>query len=94
MLQSLPPLPFDVAYAAGDEHARDLALQLRTALTVAGWTAVNTSELPNPPVPLAVFVPEASPSATALVNWARRNGFTPEIRVTPRIPRLRIVIGR
>jgi hypothetical protein len=94
VLKTLPPLPFDLAYAARDNRARELAMQLRTALTAAGWTNVNTAEVPNPPAALAVFIPQASPSATALVNWARRAGFNPEVRPAPRAPRLRVVIGR
>jgi hypothetical protein len=94
VLKTLPPLPFDLAYAARDERAREMAMQLRNALTAAGWTNVNTAEVPNPPAALALFIPQASPSATALVNWARRAGFNPDVRPAPRAPRLRVVIGR
>jgi hypothetical protein len=94
VLKTLPPLPFDLAYAARDDRARELAMQLRNALTAAGWTNVNSAEVPNPPAALAVFIPKASPSATALVNWARRAGFNPDVRPAPRAPRLRVVIGR
>ena len=94
ILKELPPLKFDIAYAQGDERARDMAIQLRTALTTAGWSAESTTELANPPAPLALLVPQPGPSVNALVNWARRHGFNPDVRPTPRAPRLRIVIGR
>ena len=97
LLKTLPPLPFDLVSTAGDDHARELAMQLRTALTMGGWTSVNVSQAANlPPTghQVTVFVPEPSPSAAALINWARRNGFNPDVRSAPRAPRLRIVIYR
>jgi hypothetical protein len=51
------------------------------------------NELPDPPASLAVMVPQHSPSSAALVNWARRAGYDPDVRLTPRAPRLRIIIG-
>jgi hypothetical protein len=94
ILQGLPALSFDVAYAAGDPAARDMALQLRGVLTNAGWTNVATSEVPRPPTFVTVLVPQTSQSATALVQWARRNNFNPDVRLMPRLPRMRIIIGR
>lgn len=94
ILKELPPIKFDLAYAQGDARARESALQLRTALTAAGWSAESTAELANPPAGLAILVPQPNASVSALVNWARRNGFNPDVRPTPRSPRVRIVIGR
>ena len=94
ILQGLPPLTYDLAYAAGDDHARELAMQLRAALANAGWTCAATAEVPAPPKPLAIFLPKASPGSNALVTWARRANFDPDVRMAPRMPRMRIVIGR
>ena len=81
-------------YVAGNEHARELATGLRGALVASGWKSDVMAEAPGQGVPLAIFVPQPSPSATALINWARRNGFDPEVHPAPRAPRLRIVFGR
>jgi hypothetical protein len=93
VLKGLPPLSYDLGFAQGDERARDMAIQLRGALTAAGWTCESMIEMAKPPVPLGIFVPQPSQSSAALVNWARRNGYDPEVRPVPKAPRLRIVIG-
>jgi serine/threonine protein kinase len=93
MLKTLPPLPFDIAFAAGNPRAREMAMLLRGALTSAGWTSVAMNEVPDPQALLAVMVPQHSPSSAALVNWARRAGYDPDVRLTPRVLRLRIIIG-
>jgi hypothetical protein len=93
-LRGLPSLPFDLVYPPGDERARELALGLRGALVSIGWQCTSTTELAASPKSLTVFVPEQSASVTALMTWARRNGFDPDVRPAPRAPRLRIVFGR
>lgn len=85
---------FDIVYPAADARGREMALGLRTALVNNGWTCASAQEGPNPGVPLSVFVPQPSASVNALVGWARRNGFDPQVHPAPRAPRLRIVFGR
>jgi hypothetical protein len=92
-LRGLPPLDYDLVVQVGDETARDMAEQLQAALTVGGWNCVNRADMPVGQPGLAVFVPAASQGATALVTWARRSGFAPAYRVTPALPRVRIVVG-
>lgn len=93
-LKALPPLSFDLAYATGDDHVRDLAEGLRQALVASGWTCASMTQIPGQHPPVTVFVPQPSPRSGALINWARRNGFDTDVKPAPRLPRLRIVIGK
>ena len=92
-LRGLPPQTYDLIVQADDPEARDMGEQLRSVLDAAGWTCASARELPVAQEGIAVAVPEPTPSATALVNWARRNGYAPAVRTMPNLPRIRIVIG-
>jgi hypothetical protein len=93
-LKGAPPETYDLVFAARDPAARGLALQLRAALTNAGWTNVSTSEIPDPQARFGIFTPTKSEGLTRLANWARRSGFEPQIGLMPTLQRPRLVVGR
>jgi hypothetical protein len=92
-LRGLPPEEYDLMFTAGDERARGLSLELGQALDAAGWTSVSHGPLPATSPGLGVLAPRPSRGGDALVNWARRTGFTAEFGIAPRMPRLRVVVG-
>jgi hypothetical protein len=94
MLQKQPPEKYDIVYAADDARSRDLALQLRAAIDKGGWTAVNVAPIREPQSVFGIFVPRQTPGTAAMINWARRAGLQPDVRLVPRLPQVHLVVGR
>jgi hypothetical protein len=94
LLQSQPPEKYDIAYAAGDLKSQELAQQLRAAIDKGGWSAVTIAPVREPQAVFGIFVPRQTPGAGALINWARRAGLEPDVRLLVRLPHVHIVVGR
>jgi hypothetical protein len=94
LLQSQPPEKYDVVFAAGDLKSQELALQLKAAIDKGGWTAVSVGPIREPQAVFGIFVPRQTPGTAALINWARRAGLEPDVRVVGRLPHVHIVVGR
>ena len=92
-LRQLPPMDFDLASAANDPVARELAEQLRTALVNGGWKNVGGGAIASAPVGLVVNLPAPAPETTAFLDWATREGLHPDVRIQPTAVRVRIVVG-
>ena len=94
LLQTQPPEKYDVVYAAGDLKSQELALQLKAAIDKGGWTAVSAGPIREPQALFGIFVPRHTPGTAALINWARRAGLEPDVRLVARLPHVHIVVGR
>ncbi|HYN09533.1 MAG TPA: serine/threonine-protein kinase [Vicinamibacterales bacterium] len=94
MLRNFPPEKYDVVYAAGDQKSQELALQLKAAIDNGGWTAVTAAPIREPQAVFGIFVPRQTPGTGALINWARRAGLEPDVRLIARLPHVHIVVGR
>jgi hypothetical protein len=93
LLRDAPPETYDLVFAANDPEAMTIAMQLRKALTAAGWTNASTLEIARPQAKIGIFSPRVTPGVTALTNWARRSGLAPETGRESSLKNVRIVIG-
>ncbi len=95
-LKAQPPQTCEVATVA-DPRPRQFAGELIAALNAGGWTCTDAGVIAgSDPAVMPTFtiqVPHQSPSANTLRQWATRLGFTPEFRVLPRLPHVRIIVG-
>jgi hypothetical protein len=94
MLRSAPPETYDLVFASNDPRSRELAFQLRAALTKSGWTNASTLEIPDPESKIGIFAPQQSRGVGMLTNWARRVGLEPEAHMVPSLTHPRLVVGR
>jgi hypothetical protein len=92
-LRNAPPEEFDLSFSPGKPEARGMAMELRQALESAGWTCTSMTPDPNAARGLMILSPHPSKGAGALLNWAKNNGVTAELRAAPRMPRVRILVG-
>lgn len=93
VLRTLPAQTFDIRFASGNPQARDMAMQLRTALVAGGWTPNGMGELPHSQEGIVVMAPRPAPPVSALITWARRMGVEPDVRMGPKFNQVHILIG-
>jgi serine/threonine protein kinase len=95
-LKGLPPQTCE-AGAVNDPRPRLFVGELVAALNAAGWTCTDVGIIPGfdaaTNAPFTIQVPRQSPGANALRQWATRMNFSPDFRILPRLPQVRIVVG-
>ena len=92
-LRGMPAQNYHIMFAAGNVQARELAFQLQGLLNAGGWVSSGVQPVQDTPAPFAVGLPRQSAPARAFVNWATRNGFTPDVRVLNQLKEIRIIVG-
>ena len=92
-LRTLSSQRFHVVFLAGNDDARDRAFQLQGLLSAGGWVSSGVAPTQEAPIPLGIGVPRRTQAAAAVVNWATRSGFAPELRVLPNLREIHIIVG-